>query len=119
MCANDCIGANEKLTNREILDINLENGLIDRCVSFQFSKLPKEDWWKRQYKDDLYQDLIMVILCYDNDKLNDAHRKKHDNALITRIIQNQIYSKTSSFYLKYLRFNMQTNDLEDIMEEPE
>lgn len=90
------------MSNEEILDLYLSNGLIQKCLDMQFMKL--NDKWRQQFKEDLYQDLIIVILEYDNDKLNDVHNNNHMNAWLTRIIQNQIYSNTSNFYHSYVKF---------------
>lgn len=89
------------MTNREIVDIYLENGLIQTCVDCQFANVRDG----RQYKEDFFQDLILILLTYDNDKLNDAHNNNHFNALVSRIIINNIYSKTSPFYKDYKKFN--------------
>jgi len=107
---------NDNLDNNSIVEIYLNNGLIRTCVDMQFIKLPKTDYWKWEYKEDLYQDLIVFLLCYDNAKLNDAHRNNHMNALITRIIQNQIYSTTSKFYCNYLKTRMKTRQMDTYME---
>lgn len=105
----------EHKTNREIVDELLENNLIYDCVYFQFGKLYKipGEKWKKQYEQDFFQDLVLILLTYDNDKLNDAYHNKHMNALITRIIQNNIYSKSSKFYNSYLRFDLHTDELDD------
>ena len=102
-------------TNREIVDELLESKLIDDCIYYQFAKLytiPGERW-KKQYEQDFYQDLIVILLSYDNEKLNDAREHKHMNALLTRIIQNNIFSKSSKFYHNYLRFDLTTDELDD------
>lgn len=101
------------LTNKEIVDEFINDGLIERCIEFQFQKLARTDPWKMQYKEDMLQDLIIVLYEYDNEKLNNAYENKHMNALITRIIQNNIYSKTSKFYHNYLRFDNQTSELNE------
>ena len=101
-------------TNREIVDEMLEEDLPRTCLDFQFGKLCKADPWKYQYKMDMYQDLILTLLEYDNDKLNDAYRHKHMNALITRILLNNIYSSSSKFYRQYLKFNMSYSRLIDV-----
>lgn len=93
----------EKKSNFEIFDECLD--LLKECMDYQFLKLCKLDPGKRQFKDDLFQDICIWLLTYDNDKLNDAYRKKHMNALITRIIQNQIYSASSKFFRQYLDFD--------------
>lgn len=115
---NDLIPEEEKCknkSNQEIVNELLDNKLVDDCVFFQFRKLlsiPGERW-KQQYEQDFYQDLIVILLSYDNDKLNDAYRNKHMNALITRIIQNNIYSRSSKFYNNYLRFDLTTDDIDE------
>lgn len=86
------------LSNNEIVTFYLENGLIKRCVECQFAKMKD-----RQFEDDMFQDLVLILLEYDNGKMNDAHSHNHFNALITKILQNNIFSQTSPFHKKYYR----------------
>lgn len=65
----------------------------------------------RRNKEDFQQDLILTLLEYDNEKMNHAHSNNHMNALITKIIQNNIFSKTSPYYKKYEKW---TNIEEEI-----
>ena len=88
------------LSNSEIVQIYLDNRLIKTCVECQFSKLKD-----RQYEEDFFQDLVLILLEYPNDKLNDAHNNNHMNALVTRIIMNNIFSSTSRYYKDYIKFN--------------
>ena len=78
------------MTNAEIVEyyMNDDNGgnLPQKCVDCQFSKLAKTEPWKYQYKDDFYDDLIIILLEYNHEKLLNAHENGHMNALITRII---------------------------------
>lgn len=94
------------LSNSEIVQIYLDNRLIKTCVECQFSKLKD-----RQYEDDFFQDLVLILLEYDNEKLNDAHNNNHINALITRIIMNNIYSVTSKYYKNYIKFNSNSDEI--------
>lgn len=87
------------LTNNQIVTIYINNNLIKECVDNQFFKFNKK------YKEDYYQDLIVTLLLYDNEKLNNAHQNNHFNALITRIIQNNINSNTSEYYRKYIKYD--------------
>lgn len=100
------------LKNSEILKLYLDNGLIERCLTFQFQKLREP--WKMQYSGDMLNDLIIIIAEYDNDKLNNIHKNKHMNAWLTRVLQNNLMSKSSKFYHQYLRFNMHMNELNDV-----
>lgn len=95
------------MTNKEIVDDSID--LIQTCVDCQFAKL--KDKSKLQYKDDLVNDLVIWLYEYDNDKLNDAYINKHLNALITKMIINNIYSQTSKFYKDYLKFSNRTEEI--------
>lgn len=103
------------MTNLEIVNhyMNDDKGenLIKKCVDIQFQKLPYTDAWKQQFKEDYYHDLILELLDYD--KLEKTHNEKHMNALITRIILNNLYSDSSRFYCKYLRPMMKSNEMKD------
>ena len=70
-----------------------------------------------QFSGDMLNDLIVIIAEYDNAKLNDVHKRKHMNAWLTRVLQNNLMSKSSKFYHQYLRFSLQTNDLKDVKDE--
>ena len=98
------------MTNKEIVDANLE--LLRQCVDCQFTTV--ED---KQFKEDFFHDLIIILYDYDNDKLNDANDGNHLNALITRIIQNNIWSKTSPYYKEYYKFQNKTDNIKRIIEE--
>lgn len=100
------------MTNREILDIYLNNGLIDTCLDCQFSNIKD-----KQFKEDFRNDLILIILNYDNEKLNDAHLNNHFNAFLTRIIINNIFSKTSPYYKDYRKFSDKTDEITTEIEE--
>lgn len=93
------------MTNREIVDIYLNNGLIKTCIDCQFAKIPDQG-----NKNDFFQDLIVILLTYDNAKMMDAHTNNHMNALITRIIINNIWSDTSRYYADYEKFKNKTRD---------
>ena len=97
------------LTAREIVDIYLNNGLIKTCVDYQFAKV--KDKSILQFKDDFFQDLMLILYTYDVEKLNDAHKNNHFNALVTRIIINNIWSNTSPFYREYRKFNEKTDEI--------
>ena len=107
------------MSNAEILEyyMNDDNGgnLIKKCVDCQFAKLPIADNWKKQYQEDFYHDLIIYLMDYP--KLEKVHKEGHMNACVTRIILNQIYSSSSSFYHTYLKPIMKMNELKDIKDD--
>lgn len=98
------------LTNNEIIEIYVKNGLIEECAGYQFSKCANERW-KLQYSGDMVNDLILVMANYPNDKLNNIHQNNHMNAWLTRVLQNNLMSNSSKFYTQYLRFNLNTDEI--------
>lgn len=101
------------LSNKEIVDKYLN--LIRECVDYQFAKV-KSDVIKN-LKDDFYQDLIVTLYEYDNEKLNDVYENKHINALVTRIILNNIYSSTSQLFTTYRKFLSKTGEITQTIED--
>ena len=95
------------MTNAEIVDIYLKNGLIDKCVDYQFAKLKEKG--KLQYKEDFKHDMILELLTYD--KLEKVHNENRMNALITSIIIHNIRSNTSWFYRRYIRFDIRSEEI--------
>lgn len=90
---------------REILD----SGLLTTCVDYQLKKQPQH----YENRDDIISDAWIWLLTYDEAKLQDAYEHKHLNALLTRYLQNQLFSKTSEYYRKYIKLNSISEDLED------
>lgn len=91
--------------NREIVQRHLDDGLIDDCISYQFAKVKTS----HQFKEDLKNDLIVELLEYE--KLADADKEGHFNALLTRMIRNNIYSSTSWYYRRYIRPDIKSDEI--------
>lgn len=68
-------------------------------------------------KDDFFQDLLLILYDYDNEKLNDAYLNNHLNALVTRIIINNIYSQTSPLWTTYRKFSGKSDEITKEIEE--
>lgn len=100
------------MTNEEIIDIYLKNGLIKRCVECQFAKLDRGKW---QFRDDFQQDLYIILEEYPNNKLLDAHINNKMNALITRIILNNVASVSSHFYRRYIKFDRLSDNIDELI----
>lgn len=94
-------------TNKEIVDANIP--LLQRCVRYQFNKCTNREW-----AQDFLSDLYLILLEYDNEKLNDAYNNGHLNALITRIIINNLHSNTSKFFRDYRKFLRRADDIDKI-----
>lgn len=57
-----------------------------------------------KYFDDFVQEIYLVLLEYDQEKLEAIYEKGDINFFLTRIIKNQWCSTTSPFYRKYRKY---------------
>ena len=74
----------------------------------------------RDYFDDLCQEVYYILLTgYTDEKLLEAIDKKQINFIVTCILKNQWYSKTSPFYRKYKKYTMSASPLESKYDRPE
>lgn len=63
-----------------------------------------------KYVDDLTQEIYLILLEYDREKIIEMYNNKQLNFFLTRIIKNQINSVTSPFYRKYRKFYELTDE---------
>ena len=97
------------VTRNEIIKSIMDSGLLVTCVDYQLKRQPQH----YGNRDDILSDAWLWLLTYDLDKLSDAYINNHLNAMITRYLQNQIFSKTSDYYRKYIKFNTLTEGMEN------
>ena len=83
--------------------------LIRTCCRFQVNKfsIPQD------LHDDVLQIGCLVILEYDNAKLNKIVEENHLNAFVTGILVRQLYSKNSPFYREFRKFQNITSSIDD------
>lgn len=60
---------------------------------------------EQAYLDDLIQEIYLILLEYDEDKLIKMYERKQLKFFIVRIIMNQYFSRNSPFYKKYKLFD--------------
>lgn len=102
------------MTNQDILEHYLSTGLIRRCVECQFASVPLQD---KQFKEDFFQDLCLIILNYPIEKLLAIHLEGHMNAFLTAVAIRNIWSKTSPYYQTYKKFMDRSDEITKEMEE--
>lgn len=61
--------------------------------------------------DDFKQEIYLILLEYNKDKIIEMYNKNQLKFFIVRIIQNQYNSKNSPFYMKYKRYSQKANEL--------
>lgn len=72
------------------------------------------------YFDDLCQEVYIILLTgYTEEKLQEAIDKKQINFIITSIMKNQWFSKSSPFYRTYKKHKLKSVPMEQYKEEPD
>lgn len=96
------------MTSREdIVKYLLDSRLLRTCCECQIAK-SKSD---KQWLDDLEQDMWVWVMTYDINKLIDAYNNNKINALITKVIVNWLWSKTSPFHKINREFGSITDEI--------
>ena len=83
--------------------------LIRTCCRFQVNKysIPLD------LHNDVLQLVCLVILEYDNAKLNKIVEENHLNAFVTGVLTRQLYSRNSPFYREFRKFPNITSSIDD------
>ena len=72
------------------------------------------------YFDDLCQEVDIILLTgYTEEKLQEAIDKKQINFIITSIMKNQWFSKSSPFFRQYKKPKLKSVPMEQYKEEPD
>ena len=72
------------------------------------------------YYDDLCQEVYYILITgYTEEKLQEAIDNKQINYIITKILKNQWFSKSSPFYRQYKKYNLNKTDIDDYKETPD
>ena len=97
-------------TNAQIINEIANAHLIEEIISgITYSKFENAENLK-----DLAQDIYLQLLQMDTKKLHDLYCKKQLRYWITRIITNNIHSKTSPYYYQYKKAQRQSVNINDI-----
>lgn len=68
-----------------------------------------------KYMDDLTQEIYLILLEYNQEKLQSIYDKGQFNFFLTRIIKNQYFSNTSPFFKKYRKYYDMVDDNNVVM----
>ena len=98
------------MTNAQIINEIANGGLVEEIIQgVSYSKFENTENLK-----DLTQDIYLQLLQMDTKKLNDLYTKNQLRFWVTRIITNNIHSKTSPYYYMYKKAQMQSVNINDI-----
>ena len=95
------------MTKYEVIDIIAKEHLVEKIV---FKLLPAS---KNPFDcpEDLIQDIYLLLLQKDDDLIVNLYNKGEIGFYLLKIARNQLLSKNSPYYQKYIRFKSQSDDL--------
>ena len=92
----------------EVIDELSKNATVERIV---YKLLPCS---KNQFDcpEDLIQDIYLLLLEKDDTLIIDLHNKGELGYYLLKIARNQLLSKNSPYYTKYIKFGAESDELE-------
>ena len=96
------------MTKYDVLDIIAREHLVDRIVTklLSSSKNPFD------CPEDLIQDIYLLLLQKDDDLIVNLYNKDEIGFYLLKIARNQLLSKNSPYYTKYIKLRAQSDELE-------
>ena len=95
------------MTKYEVVDIIAREHLVEKIV-YKLLPCSKNPF---DYPEDLIQDIYLILLNSDENLIVTLYNKGELGFYILRISRNQLLSKNSPYYTKYIRFLANSDDL--------
>lgn len=103
------------MTKYDVLDIIARDHLVDRIVNklLSSSKNPFD------CPEDLIQDVYLLLLQKDDNLIVDLYERGELAYYLLRIVRNQLLSKNSPYYTKYIKFRAYSDEITQAANIPE
>ena len=95
------------MTKYEVVDIISREHLVEKIV-YKLLPCSKNPF---DYPQDLIQDIYLILLNGDENLIVALYNKGELAFYILRISRNQLLSKNSPYYQKYIRFQSNSDDI--------
>ena len=95
------------MTKIDVVDIIAREHLVERIVNklLSSSKNPFD------CSEDLIQEIYLLLLQKDDNLIVNLYNKDEIGFYLLKIARNQLLSKNSPYYTKYIKFRAQSDDL--------
>ena len=95
------------MTKYEVVDIIAKEHLVERIVNklLSSSKNPFD------CPEDLIQDIYLILLNSDENLIVALYNKGELGFYLLKVARNQLLSKNSPYYTKYIKFKAQSDDI--------
>jgi hypothetical protein len=84
------------MINGEIVELVIQQGVVEHALHL-YNVHPS-------HRDDLMQEVLLILLEIDNERLNDIYQGGKLSHFITKIVKNQWCSNTSGYYSMYRKY---------------
>ena len=103
------------MTKYEVIDIIAREHLVERIVNklLSSSKNPFD------CPEDLIQDIYLLLLQKDDDLIVNLYNKDEIGFYLLKIARNQLLSKNSPYYTKYIKFLANSDEINKAAHIPE
>ena len=73
---------------------------------------------RSQYYDDLVEEVLVILLNMDSDKIEEMYSNNQLRFFVTRIVKNQYHSNTSPFYKLYRKqYEFYDGNISDVIKQ--
>lgn len=97
------------MTKYEVLDIIAREHLVEKIV-YKLLPCSKNPF---DCPEDLIQDIYLLLLQKDDDLIVNLYNKDEIGFYLLKIVRNQLLSKNSPYYQKYIRFQSNSDDISE------
>ena len=95
------------MTKYEIIDELSKNATVEKIVN----KLVSSSKNRFDFPDDLIQDIYVLLLEKDEDLIVNLYNKGELGFYLLKVVRNQLLSKNSPYYTKYIKFRAYSDDI--------
>ena len=95
------------MTKYEIIDELSKNSTVEKIVN----KLVSSSKNRFDFPDDLIQDIYVLLLEKDEDLIVNLYNRGELGFYLLKVARNQLLSKNSPYYQKYIRFQSNSDDI--------
>lgn len=96
------------MTKYEIIDELSKNATVEKIVN----KLVSSSKNRFDFPDDLIQDIYVLLLEKDEDLIVNLYNKGELGFYLLKVAKNQLLSKNSPYYTKYIKFRANSDELD-------
>lgn len=96
------------MTKYEIIDELSKNATVEKIVN----KLVSSSKNRFDFPDDLIQDIYVLLLEKDEDLIVNLYNKGELGFYLLKVARNQLLSKNSPYYTKYIKFLAHSDELD-------